>query len=146
MRQVVRGILRMGVLCTAFSAGLLGAQRLPAGVVPEHYSLALTPDLRAATFQGDETIDVELTAPANTITLNAAEITFASVAARAGAKELKAAISEDKGKEQATFTFAQTLPAGPVKLHIRYSGVPERHAAWLLSFQDAQAELCGDTV
>ena len=39
------------------------AQRLPSGVVPEHYSITLTPDLRAATFSGEETIDVMLVAP-----------------------------------------------------------------------------------
>ena len=123
MRQVRRVAVWMGLFCSIFSTGVLRAQRLPAGVVPVHYTLALTPDLQAATFGGDESIDVTLTAPTNKITLNAAEITFASVTARAGSQELKAEISEDKAKEQATFTFPQTLTAGPVRLHIRYAGI-----------------------
>ena len=36
------------------------AQRLPDTVRPEHYTLALTPDLKAATFSGVETIDVTI--------------------------------------------------------------------------------------
>ena len=63
-------------LIANFSAG---AQRLPAGVRPEHYKLTLTPDLHAATFSGEETIDVILDTPSKKITLNAAELKFVSV-------------------------------------------------------------------
>src|SRR6266702_5264932 len=64
------------LLTTNFAAH---AQRLPAGIRPEHYRLTLTPDLQAATFSGDETIDVILDAPSKKITLNAAELKFVSV-------------------------------------------------------------------
>ncbi len=47
---------------------------------PAHCSLALTPDLKAATFSGVESIDVNLLKPAQAITLNAIEIAFQSVA------------------------------------------------------------------
>ena len=47
-------ILSALLLTTNFAAQ---AQRLPAGVRPEHYALTLTPDLHAATFSGEETID-----------------------------------------------------------------------------------------
>lgn len=57
------------------------AQRIPTDAHPEHYSLHLTPDLKAAIFTGDETIDLTLDAPSTTITLNAAEIKFLSVTA-----------------------------------------------------------------
>ena len=63
------------------AVGRVEAQRLPGGVRPEHYSLVITPDLKAATFAGRETIDVVLDAPATAITLNAAEIEFISVRA-----------------------------------------------------------------
>ena len=57
------------------------AQRLPGGVMPEHYSLTITPDLAKARFAGSETIAVVLAAPTNVITLNAAEIEFGAVKA-----------------------------------------------------------------
>src|SRR5215475_14557309 len=100
------------------------AQRLPGGVHPEHYSLSLTPDLKAATFTGEETIDVVLDRPSTTITLNAAEIKFVSVRAAAGSTSpLTAEVSQDAEKEQATFTFAQPLPAGKAMLRISYTGI-----------------------
>ncbi len=94
------------------------AQRLPRNAHPLHYSLALTPDLKAATFSGDETIDLTLNAPSTTITLNAAEITFLSV--KAGAQT--ASVTLDAEKEQATFTFPGEL-SGNVTLAIHYTGI-----------------------
>jgi aminopeptidase N len=122
------------------------AQRLPAGVHPEAYKLTLTPDLKAATFTGSETIDVVLDAPSKTITLNAAEIKFGTVKAyvlptpiysygKLGTQPVPVAPVEadrhpqtatttlDDAKEQATFTFAEELPAGKVTLAIEYTGI-----------------------
>jgi aminopeptidase N len=122
------------------------AQRLPSGVHPEAYKLTLTPDLKAATFTGSETIDVVLDAPSRTITLNAAEIKFGEVKAYAlpiaaysygklGSQPVAltplqadrhpqiATTTLDDAKEQATFTFADELPVGKVTLTIQYTGI-----------------------
>src|SRR6266481_320583 len=130
-------------LTTNFAAR---AQRLPGGIRPEHYRLTLTPDLKAATFSGEETIDLILDAPSRSVTLNAAEIKFGEVRAYRlpvstydygklgsqptplGALEADkhpqiATTTLDASKEQATFTFASELPAGRVALTIRYTGV-----------------------
>ena len=123
---------RSGLRLAAFTAaalsltGLAQAQRLPKTVLPEHYRLALTPDLKTATFGGDETIDVTLTEASKTIALNAAEITFKTVTATpvsGSGAAVTAVVSLDADKQQATFTFPTELPAGKVKLAIAYSGI-----------------------
>ena len=99
------------------------AQRLPQTVIPEHYALTLTPDLKNATFSGVESIDVDVKQPTKTITLNSAEIEFQSVAITAGGKEQTAVVSTDKAKEQTTFTVDQPIPAGKASLQIHYTGI-----------------------
>lgn len=100
-------------------APVLNAQRLPTNALPQHYTLALTPDLKAATFAGIESIDLTLVEPSATIILNAAEIHFDTVTA--GSQT--ATVSLDPAQEQATFTFPRPLPAGPVHLDIHYTGI-----------------------
>src|SRR5580658_10628283 len=86
------------------------AQRLPSTVRPEHYTLTLTPDLKAATFSGVETIEVTLAEPADHITLNSAEIAFQSVTITAAGNQQTATVSSDTEKEKTTFTVAHQLP------------------------------------
>jgi aminopeptidase N/puromycin-sensitive aminopeptidase len=108
------------------SSNFLHAQRLPETVRPEKYTLTLQPDLQAATFTGIETIDVILAEPTDSITLNAAEITFQAVWGSSGplaGKLPNAKVTLDKEKEQATFTFPYKLPAGKATLFISYTGI-----------------------
>ena len=107
----------------SISAQSLHAQRLPTTVVPQHYTLTLAPDLKAATFTGDESIDVTLKEPASAITLNSAEIAFQSVTVTASGKEQTATVKLDNDKQQATITVPDTLPAGDATLHIHYTGM-----------------------
>jgi aminopeptidase N/puromycin-sensitive aminopeptidase len=112
------------VAVAAFAcATVANAQRLPQNALPQHYALTLGPDLKAATFTGDESIEVVLSQPAKSITLNAAEITFQSVAITAAGKTQTAQVSLDKGKEQATFAVADTIPAGKATIAVRYTGI-----------------------
>jgi aminopeptidase N len=99
------------------------AQRLPQTVKPEHYTLKLTPDLKTATFTGQETIDVVLNEPLSAITLNSAEIKFVSVTTQVNGKTLTAKVTEDAEKQQATLDFGQQLPAGKLSLAIDYTGI-----------------------
>ena len=114
-----------GILC--FLVMLLStpahAQRLPQTVKPEHYRLTLTPNLKKATFAGQESIDVEVEQAVDSITLNAAEIKFISVTAMVGGREMTAKVTEDAEKEQATFHFGERLPVGKLKLMIRFDGI-----------------------
>lgn len=106
-----------------FTAQFAAAQRLPTKVVPQRYTLKLTPDLDAATFTGDESIDVTLKLPASTIKLNSLEIKFQSVEISASGGQQTATVALDEEKQQATFTFPHQIPVGKATLHIRYSGI-----------------------
>jgi aminopeptidase N len=99
------------------------AERLPQSVKPEHYSLKLSPDLKAATFTGVEQIDVDLKEPAKSITLNSLEIEYQSVTISAGGKKQTATVSTDKEKETATFTVAEEIPAGKAIVSVHYTGI-----------------------
>jgi aminopeptidase N len=122
--------LRAIVGVVAISTALLGtawgtarAQRLPATVVPEHYTLTLTPDLKNATFAGTESIEVTVKEPVRSITLNAAEITFQSVTVEAGGVRQTATVVLNDEKQQATFKFAEPLAKGKAALRIAYTGI-----------------------
>ena len=107
------------VIVVLFVSTLCAAQRLPENARPEHYTLALAPDIPHASFSGTETIDLRLAAPTRTITLNALELRIQSAAV--GGKQ--GTVSYDPAKEQATFRFAEPLPAGPVSLNLSFAGV-----------------------
>ena len=109
------------------AAGLLAccpafAQRLPGGASPDHYALTININFPTNSYEGDETIDLKLSKPSNTITLNALEIDFHEVTVTAGGQTQTAKVSADEKNEMATFTVANQLSAGPATVHIKYTG------------------------
>lgn len=106
-----------------FIPGAVLAQRLPTTVIPAHYTLRLAPDLKAATFTGEESIDVSISQPTNSITLNAIEIAFQSVTIDSNGSQQTATVTLDAEKQQATFTFPNTVAAGNATIKIRYTGI-----------------------
>ena len=122
--QSFRVVFATALLCLLVAAANpTHAQRLPKTVIPEHYTLLLTPDLKAATFSGVETIEVTLAEPTSVITLNSAEIAFQSVTIAAKGKQQTAVVSSDVEKEQTTFTVPNQLPAGKAAIAISYTGI-----------------------
>ncbi len=119
----------LGILFIASWAILLGsapflhAQRLPAGVTPQHYSLRLQPNLKSATFTGKEQIEVMLAQPSSGITLNAAQITFQNVTIAAGGNTQTATVAEDKTNQEVTLHVQQPIPAGKATIDIQYTGI-----------------------
>ncbi|MGR4862816.1 M1 family metallopeptidase [Caulobacter sp. LARHSG274] len=104
--------------------------QLPRGVVPTHYDLAFTPDADKLTFTASVKIDIEVTAPTRSITLQAADLTFGKVAL-AGAGQAK--VSVDAKAQTATFTFAKPIAKGAHVLAIDYSGKIYKQAAGLFA-------------
>ncbi len=123
LRKCPRYLAAAGLCFALFPSTLLHAQRLPTSVRPDHYTLLLTPDLKKATFSGDESIDITLNQPMSSVTLNAAEIDFQKVTVNAGGKEQTAQVTLDKDKQQATFAFPAQLDSGKATLHIAYTGI-----------------------
>ena len=100
------------------------AQRLPDTATPHHYILKFTPDLKAATFGGEETIHGDINRPTREITLNALEIEFHEVTVQSlpGGKVQTAQVRLDDQKEMATFVVTEELPKGPVEIKIKFTG------------------------
>ena len=111
------------ILLACLAALPATAQRLPNTVIPTHYTLSLTPNLKTATFTGTEKIDVNIKQPIRSITLNAVQITFQSVVIYPNGPRQTGSVSLDADKEQATFTFPHTIPAGNATIEIHYSGI-----------------------
>ncbi|CAB4371700.1 MAG: M1 family peptidase [Actinobacteria bacterium] len=102
--------------------------RLPGPVRPVRYDLTLEPDLEAATFTGEVTIDLLLSAATDTISCNALDLDIlaAEVVAGSLADEGPAIavtdVALDPETERVTFTLGQALPAGEAHLRIRFTG------------------------
>ena len=115
---------RVFPLCVLLLTAIVAAQaqRLPGDVVPSHYQITLAPDLKNATFTGEETIEVRVLKPTSNIVLNAAEIKFGEVTVKAGSSSQSAKVTTDEQKEMATLTVGNPVPAGPAAIHIKFTG------------------------
>ncbi len=99
------------------------AVMLPKDVRPSKYTLTLRPDLESFTFTGSVAIDIEVLQPTGSIILNAAELEIASVRVESSAgKPLPGSTTLDEEAETASFAFDETLPVGPARLEIEFTG------------------------
>ncbi len=113
----------LAALAVLFVLVMVGnAQRLPGDVIPDHYQITLIPDLKNATFAGEETIDVRVLKPTSNIVLNSAEIKFAEALVTSGKSTQTAKVSTDAKAEMATLAVANAVPAGPATIRIKFSG------------------------
>src|SRR6201998_4464234 len=99
------------------------AQRLPEIARPDNYKLKFTPNLDAATFEGDETIAIHVLKPTSKITLNAVDIDFHEVTILSGGAMQKAKITPEKENEMVELSVENPLSEGPATVHIAYSGI-----------------------
>lgn len=109
--------------------------QLPRGVIPSHYEIALAPDAAGGRFTAKAGITVNITKATDSITLNAADLSFNSVslAPAAGGSAQAARVKVDAGAQTATFSFERPLAPGLYKLSLDYSGVIGTQAVGLFS-------------
>ena len=100
------------------------AVSLPADVRPVEYRLTLEPDLSTFTFEGTETVNIEVLSRTSRLVLNCIEIVVQSCrVTREGGIDLAAVdIEYDVPNETVTFTFGCELEPGPAELHIGFTG------------------------
>jgi aminopeptidase N len=99
----------------ATSAEVIGTTQLPRNVRPTHYDVTVTPHADSLTFDGKVTVAIDVIKPTASITLNAIDLTFASVSLSPVAGQATFAapkVSVDDKTQTATFTFAKPLPVG----------------------------------
>jgi hypothetical protein len=118
--KILRGA---AVLAWLFLPSTALGQRLPTTVLPDHYDIAIAPDLAKAAFEGTVRIRVRLETPLTEIVLNAAEIEFDAVTVVAGGRTQTAQVSLDAATEQATFKVPEPIPAGPAHVDVKYRGI-----------------------
>ena len=109
---------------------------LPTSVRPLHYAIAVTPDAANLRFSGTVAIDIEVVEPTDSITLNAADLEFPSVAVGedgAQSKAIDGKTSIDAVKQTVTFALPSKLAKGKHVLTINYTGKINKHATGLFA-------------
>jgi puromycin-sensitive aminopeptidase len=92
--------------------------------LPSRYELTLAPDLEAASFDGVESVSVQVTEPVTEIVLNAVDLTVDDAwLERGDGGRVAAAVSLDPEAERATLALATTVEPGPATVHLRFHGV-----------------------
>jgi aminopeptidase N len=138
-----RTFLVLTLLVLASCAAL--AQRLPEIARPENYKLKFTPNLDAATFEGDETIAIRILKPTSKITLNAVDIDFHEVTILSGGAMQKATVTPEKENEMVVLAVENLLSDGPATVHITYSGILNSEMRGLYLGKDDQGRKYAST-
>ncbi|MFI5008500.1 MAG: M1 family peptidase, partial [Solirubrobacterales bacterium] len=88
----------------------MNSHRLPRTVVPSRYDIRLEPDLDAATYAGEEAVQVEVRDETDEIQLNAVELTITHVAAEGpDGTRLEGTASLDPATDRVHLRFARAL-------------------------------------
>ncbi|MFZ0890483.1 MAG: M1 family metallopeptidase, partial [Candidatus Binataceae bacterium] len=97
--------------------------RLPATVTPERYDLKLTPDLKAFTFVGEETVAIKVNQKTSEILLNALELEIDSVGVERAGRTIIGSAQLLPERERARLEFKEPIEPGDWKLRIGFRGI-----------------------
>lgn len=116
-------------LALGASASALAQGQLPTNVVPVLYDIAVTPDAKALTFSGTETVTVEVKQPTATVVLNAADLNIS----RATWDGKSVPVKTDAANQQITLTLPAAARAGKHEVAFVYTGKISQAAAGLFA-------------
>src|SRR5262245_52960510 len=117
------------------------AYRLPAGVRPRHYDIALDARLGREVFSGRVAIDLDIAAPSDTIKLHARDLDVSSALLTARNRDLPGTVTLDAEREIAIIHFAEPLPAGSAMLDVAFTGKVSSGLEGLFLSKDGPDEL-----
>ncbi len=121
----------------------ISGSRLPKDVVPKHYVLHFTPDLKNFTFKGEETIEISVKKTVSAIVINSAEIDIANVVLTdKWGNSLAGVVSYDETNEFATMTFPTDIRRGNYKLSFTFDGIlnDKLHGFYRSEWKDAEGK------
>ncbi len=96
--------------------------QLPRNVVPQHYTVEVTPHAQDMNFDGVVSIDIAVVQATKTITLNAIDMTFSQTSLKGAGGTQTPQVSIDAANQTATFTFDKELKPGRYVLSTNYTG------------------------
>ncbi len=98
--------------------------RLANYIKPQRYRLMIKPDLNGFTFEGEETIYLNLEKSVREISLHAKELEVSDIKFQISNFKFQAkTITYNQKEETATFTFAKLLPKGKGELSLSFKGI-----------------------
>jgi aminopeptidase N len=113
--------------------------KLPKDVLPIQYAARIAPDLDANTFQGEETVEIQVVKATPTIMLNAANLDIDSAALSGkGIQHLKLDPKIDREQQTVTFTLDKPLQPGRYQLALQFRGQINREPRGMfhMSYKD----------
>ena len=97
--------------------------RLPRNVIPVKYDITLTPHLDSFTFNGEESVLVDVHEATANVVLNVVEVTISKAEVTCSkAERMTATVTYGAEAERATLAFPQPLPPGEATLHLQFTG------------------------
>ena len=99
------------------------AVTLPTTALPRKYRITLQPDFAGFTFQGSESVDIQVVEATTEITMNAIDLEIGAASlTRNGESVPAASIAFDEGRQTVALGFSQPIPPGDATLEIEFTG------------------------
>src|SRR5690348_3090444 len=98
------------------------AYRLPTGVRPRHYDIALDARPDSEAFRGRVAITLDVNTPLDTVELHARDLDVTTAQLTLEGRDLTGTVTPDVDREIVAIHFPETLPAGPALLELAFIG------------------------